>query len=106
MGALQTSTNLKTYSLSYDEPHFSCFRSGVEVNFRQGDQIIIQETRNPKPGSLILVALPEQVRLCRYEVISGNEYIFPPLDVDPSLYKDIILGQVIESVRLSDWLSF
>lgn len=106
MGALQVDISLKTYSLTFDEPHFSCYRNGIDVSFNQGDQIIIQQTSSPKPGSLILVELLDQVRLCRYEVIHGNEYIFPPLDVDPSKYQEIILGQVIDSVRLKNWLSF
>ena len=96
---------LKTFTLSVDEPHLSSIRNGEPVNYQAGDQIIISVTKNPTPGSLVLVIKGKENRLCRYEMIHGNRYLFPPLEIHPHLYKDVILGQLVEHVRISKWLT-
>ncbi|HXH32750.1 MAG TPA: hypothetical protein VNJ01_18265 [Bacteriovoracaceae bacterium] len=105
MEALQIDSNLKTYSLSFDEPHMSFMRKGIEVVFKAGDLIIIKETSSPIPG-LVLVSTPSAIRLCRYEIISGAGSIFPPLSVPREDLGMVILGQVTEHIRLSKWISF
>jgi SOS-response transcriptional repressor LexA len=96
--------SLKTYTLTQDEPIMGSVRSGIQINFQAGDQLFVHETQSPTPGSLIVVKIQNLIRLCRFEKIHGNDYIFPPLGVDPSEYPEYILGQVIDRVRLSNWL--
>lgn len=105
MEAQELNQNLKTYTLTFDEPHLSSRRLGLEVSFRAGDQIIVVPTKTPRPGSLVIVRVPSGVRLCRFEKIYGNDYLFPPVGVDPSCYGEIILGQVVDHVRISKWLT-
>ena len=105
MEAYQIEQNIKSFTLTVDEPHLSSTRQGVEVNYKSGDQVIVSLTKAPTPGSLVLVEMDNLVRLCRYEKIYNNEYLFPPLSIDPSRYQDVIKGQVIDHVRIKKWLS-
>ena len=97
---------LKTYTLTQDEPIMGFVRNEIQINFQEGDQIVVRTTKTPGPGSLIVVKLGETVRLCRYEKIHGNDYIFPPIEADPSVYPQIIIGQLVDHVRLKNWIRF
>ena len=105
MEVQQIEQNLKTFTLSVDEPHLNCIRNGAEITFKAGDLIIVAQTSSPRPGSLVIVQVDDIIRLCRYENIQGNSYLFPPLDIDPSSYRDVIQGQLVDQVRISNWLS-
>ena len=105
MEAYQQDTYLRTFSLSVDEPNLSYTRQGLEHTFRAGDQMIVELTDSPRPGGLVLVDFENQVRLCRFESIHGNDFLFPPVNVPPSLYKKVIIGQVIEHVRIQQWFA-
>lgn len=93
MEALQITQNIKTYSLSFDEPHMSFTRNDREIVFKEGDQILVDDSSDVKPG-LILVSTSLGIRLCRYEFNNGVGALFPPLDVLNQ--SCLILGQVID----------
>lgn len=105
MKANQTGHNLKTFTLSLDEPHLSSVRRDIVVTYKAGDQMIISPTDKLSPGSLVLVSFQDSIRFCRYERIHENDYLFPPLGIDPSKYNEVILGQVIDHVRIGKWPS-
>lgn len=92
--------NHKTFTLSQDEPILGSIRNERQVSFQAGDQLLVEVTNTPMPGTLIAVKVNNQIRLCRFEKIHGNDYIFPPIDVDPSKYSQVIIGQLIDHVRL------
>ncbi len=103
MEALQLESNLKTYFLSCDEPHMSSMSGGHPITYNQGDQMVIINSPIVKPG-LILVSTSLGVRLCRYELKNGEGTLNPPLNVLNQ--SCIILGQVVDHIRLSRWISF
>lgn len=103
MEALQLESNLKTYSLSCDEPHMSSMSGGRHITFNQGDQMVVIDSPFVKPG-LILVSTSLGIRLCRYELKNGEGILNPPLNV--LNHSCIILGQVVDHIRLSRWISF
>ena len=105
MEAYKIDQNIKSYSLTVDEPHLSSYRRGEDITYQAGDQVIVSITKTPAPGSLVLVNKGHENRLCRYENINGHPYLFPPLEIDPSDYKEAVVGQVIDHVRIKKWLS-
>ena len=105
MEAHKINQHLKTYSLTFDEPLLSSIRNGLDISYKAGDQIIVDLTQDPTPGSLVLVQIESNFRLCRYECIHGNQYLFPPLEIDPSQYPEAIVGEVVEHVRIKKWLT-
>jgi SOS-response transcriptional repressor LexA len=103
MEAIQLDSNFKTYFLSCDEPHMSSMSAGYPITYNQGDQIVVDNSKDVKPG-LILVSTSLGIRLCRYEIKSGEGVLSPPLNVLNQ--SCIILGQVVDHIRLSKWISF
>lgn len=105
METVNQEENIKSYSLTVDEPHLSSTRNGVEISYKAGDQIIVNTSRPLISGCLVLVTIEGEHRLCRYEKIYGNEFLFPPISGDPSCYREIIVGPVVDHVRISKWLT-
>ena len=103
MEVLQATPNHRIYQLSFDEPHMCFTRDGLEVDFKQGDQLIVCDSEDIKPG-LVLVSTSVGVRLCRFEFNNRTGALLPPLNV---LYQScLILGQVVEHIRLNRRMSF
>jgi hypothetical protein len=104
MEAYNIEQNIKSFSLSVDEPHLSCVRNGMNVTYRAGDQIIVSLTKTPLPGCLVLIKTKTEYRICRFEKNYNNVFLFPPMELSPEHYQEIILGQVIDHVRICQWL--
>lgn len=101
MEAYQIDTSFKTYTLSSDEPIMGYTKRNLEINFKAGDQIIVSTFGTLRSGSLVLIDCGGQISLRRFEKISGIESVFPPVQNQ----SHIILGEVVDHVRLSKWFS-
>ncbi len=103
MESIQTTSDPKIYKLSCDEPHMSFTRDGLEIDFKQGDELVVSDSEDVRPG-LVLVSTSMGIRLCRYELNNGSGSLLPPLN---DLYQScLILGQVVEHIRLNRRMTF
>ena len=85
--------NHKTIRLSNDD---------LLMGFKKNDEIVVSLTDSPAPGSLVVLQMNDMYSVARYENIDNNQYLWPPVGVETSRYREIILGQALELIRNLD----
>lgn len=85
--------NHKTIRLSNDD---------LLMGFKKNDEIVVSLTDSPVPGSLVVLQMNDMYSVARYENIDNNQYLWPPVGVETSRYREIILGQALELIRNLD----
>lgn len=85
--------NHKTIRLSNDD---------LLMGFKKNDEIVVSLTDSPAPGSLVVLQMNNMYSVARYENIDNNQYLWPPVGVETSRYREIILGQALELIRNLD----
>ena len=95
----------KRFVLSQDEPSLGYCRNSESITFNKGDLVIVEAGSALTSGSIVMIDSRGTRKLCRYEVIHGNKYLWPPpLGTDPLSYESLIVGKVVEHISLSKWL--
>jgi hypothetical protein len=72
------------------------------MGFKKNDEIVVSLTDSPAPGSLVVLQMNNMYSVARYENIDNNQYLWPPVGVETSRYREIILGQALELIRNLD----
>jgi hypothetical protein len=72
------------------------------MGFKKNDEIVVSLTDSPAPGSLVVLQMNDMYSVARYENIDNNQYLWPPVGVETSRYREIILGQALELIRNLD----
>lgn len=85
--------NHKTIRLSSDD---------LLMGFKKNDEIVVGLTTAPMSGSLVVLYMNDQFSVARYENIDNNQYLWPPIGIETSRYKDVIMGQALELIRNLD----
>ena len=83
-------SNLKIIKLSKDD---------LLLGFKKNDEVVIDLSKPPVPGSLVIIFNEGDYQICRYEKIDGTVQLWPPKGISPDKYQDLILGQAIELSR-------